>query len=100
MPGDANPYGATFVGWIFGHMAHAAGSIVSRRSGKRAPVVAAEGLSFIAPIMPGEELSVWADVVATGRTSYTVATDAWRRDRHGEAMARVAAGRFTLVAID
>lgn len=99
MPADANPYGAMFVGWIFGHMAHAAGSLVSRRSGKRAPVVAADSLQFVAPVMPGDELSIWADVVATGRTSYTMATDAWRRDRHGEDMVRVAQGRFTLVAV-
>lgn len=100
MPADANPYGTAFVGWIMGHMALAAGSVASRHSGKRAPVVAADGFSFTAPVAIGDELSVHAAIVGTGRTSITVEAQAWCRDRHGERVTRVATGRFVLVAVE
>ena len=97
MAADANPYGTAFVGWLFGQMALAGGSLASRRTGKRAPVVAADGFKFIAPADIGDELSVWAEVVAEGRTSLTIAIEAWKRDRHGESVAKVAEGRFVFV---
>ncbi|MBN8806971.1 MAG: acyl-CoA thioesterase [Sphingomonas sp.] len=100
MAADANPYGSAFVGWLFGQMALAGGSLASRRTGKRAPVVAADGFTFRAPAAIGDELSVWAEVTAAGRTSLTIATQAWKRDRHGEAVARVAEGNFVFVGVE
>ena len=82
-----------------GQMALAGGSLASRRTGKRAPVVAADGFKFIAPVDVGDELSVWAEVASEGRTSMTIATQAWKRDRHGEAVALVAEGRFVFVGV-
>ena len=99
MAADANPYGSAFVGWLFGQMSLAGGSLASRRSGKRAPAVAADGLRFIAPVEIGDELSVWAEIVTQGRTSMTIETVAWKRDRHGEATSRVAEGRFVFVGV-
>lgn len=100
MAADANPYGTAFVGWLFGQMALAGGSLASRRTGKQAPVVAADGFKFMAPAQVGDELSVWAEVAAQGRTSLTITTEAWKRDRHGEAMAKVAEGRFVFVGLE
>ena len=100
MAADANPYGKAFVGWIFGQMSLAGGSLASRRTGKRAPVVAADAFKFTAPVAIGDELSVWAELVAEGRTSLTIETVAWARDRHGEGVARVAEGRFVFVGVD
>jgi acyl-CoA thioesterase YciA len=99
MAGDANPYGTAFVGWLFGQMALAGGSLASRRTGKRAPVIAADGFKFVAPADIGDELSVWAEVTGEGRTSLTIATEAWKRDRHGEGIAKVAEGRFVFVGV-
>jgi acyl-CoA thioesterase YciA len=100
MAADANPYGTAFVGWLFGQMSLAGGSLASRKTGKRAPVVAADGFTFIAPAQIGDELSVWAEVVGEGRTSLTIATQAWKRDRHGEATAKIAEGRFVFVGVE
>ena len=100
MAADADPYGKIFVGWLVGQMALAAGSVVSRYSGARAPVVGADGFSFITPVSVGDEVSFYAEVVAVGRTSMTVAVECWRRDRHAEEAERAAAGKFTLVALD
>lgn len=95
---DANPYGRIFVGWLMGQMALAAGSVAARHCGGPAPVVAADGFSFTVPVEIGDEVSFWAEIVATGRTSMTVAVAAWRRERHGERTVQAAAGRFTLVS--
>ena len=99
MAADANPYGKIFVGWLMGQMALAAGSVASRRSGACCPVVAADGFSFTAPVSIGDEVSFHAEIVATGRSSMTVAVQVWRRDRHGEGGSQAAAGSFTLVAM-
>ncbi|MDB5706502.1 MAG: acyl-CoA thioesterase [Sphingomonas bacterium] len=99
MAADANPYGNIFVGWLMGQMALAAGSVAARHSGKRTPVVAADGFSFTAPVSIGDEVSFYAEIVATGRTSITVVVDVWRRDRHGEGIARAAKGTYILVSM-
>jgi acyl-CoA thioesterase YciA len=96
---DANPYGKIFVGWLMGQMALAAGSVASRHCGGRAPVVAADGFSFTAPVSIGDEVSFYAEIVGTGRSSMTVAVAVWRRDRHGAGTQLAANGRFTLVSM-
>lgn len=99
MAADANPYGTAFVGWLMGQMALAAGSVASQRCRGRAPVVAADAFSFSAPVQIGDEVSFYAAITATGRTSMTVAVDVWRRERHGDGTERAATGNFTLVAM-
>ena len=99
MAADVNPYGTIFVGWLMGQMALAAGSVASRHCRGQAPVVAADGFSFTAPVSIGDEVSFYAELVATGRTSMTVAVDVWRRDRHGEGTARAAKGNYILVSM-
>ncbi|GHH07702.1 hypothetical protein GCM10008023_02050 [Sphingomonas glacialis] len=96
---DANPYGKIFVGWLMGQMALAAGSVASRHCGGRAPVVAADGFSFTAPVEIGDEVSFHAEIVKTGRSSMTVAVDVWRRDRHGLATQLAARGTYILVSM-
>jgi acyl-CoA thioesterase YciA len=96
---DANPYGKIFVGWLMGQMALAAGSVASRHCRGRAPVVAADGFSFTAPVEIGDEVSFHAEIVKTGRSSMTVAVDVWRRDRHGDGIERAARGTYILVSM-
>ena len=66
MAADANPYGTIFVGWLMGQMALAAGSVASQFCRGRAPVVAADGFSFTAPVIIGDEVSFHAALTATG----------------------------------
>lgn len=99
MATDANPYGNIFVGWLMGQMALAAGSVASQRCRGQAPVVAADGFSFTAPVLVGDEVSFHAVIVAVGTTSMTVAVECWRRERHGDATERAARGQFTLVSM-
>ncbi|WCM27805.1 acyl-CoA thioesterase [Sphingomonas sp. QA11] len=99
MAADANPYGFIFVGWLMGQMALAAGSVASRHCGGHAPVVAANDFSFTTPVNIGDEVSFHAEIVATGKTSMTVAVEVWRRDRHGEGTAQAARGTYILVSM-
>ena len=99
MPGDANPYGDIFGGWLMGQMDLAAGSTASRHSGGRAVTIAVEGMKFHRPVVIGDEVSVYADLVAVGNTSMTIEVEAWRRSRHSEEAFKVTQARFVFVAI-
>ena len=100
MPGDANPYGDIFGGWLMGQMDLAAGSVASRHSGGRAVTIAVEAMKFHAPVLVGDEVSVFASLVAVGNTSMTIEVEAWRRARHVEDMCKVTQARFVFVATD
>jgi acyl-CoA thioesterase YciA len=62
--------------------------------------VAVDGMAFLSPVAVGDEVSLYARVIRTGRTSVRVAVEAWRRPRDGEAVTKVTEGTFTYVAID
>ena len=100
MPADANPYGDIFGGWLMGQMDLAAGSAASRHSGGRAVTIAAEAMKFHRPVLVGDEVSFYADIVRTGTTSMTIEVEAWRRPRHSDVCQQVTQARFTFVAID
>ena len=100
MPGDANPYGDIFGGWLMGQMDLAAGSVASRHAGGRAVTIACDAMKFHAPVLVGDEVSVYARLVAVGNTSMTIEVEAWRRARHLEDSTKVTQARFVFVATD
>ncbi|WP_375285954.1 acyl-CoA thioesterase [Sphingomonas sp.] len=100
MPADANPYGDIFGGWLMSQMDMAAGLVAARHAKGRAVTIAVEGMKFHAPVAIGDEVSVYADLVAVGRTSMTIEVEAWRRGRHVEEQCRVTQAKFVFVAID
>ena len=100
MPKDANAYGDIFGGWLMSLMDMAAGLAAARLSHGRAVTVAMDGMQFHLPVKVGDEVSVYAAVTRTGRTSMTIATEAWRRPRHEETATKVTEAVFTFVAID
>lgn len=100
MPADTNPYGGVFGGWLMSQMALAAGSLASRTARGKCVVVAANGLSFTGAPKVGDEISVFADLVAQGRSSMTIAVTAEARMRDGDTVFDVAKGEFTFVALD
>jgi acyl-CoA thioesterase YciA len=99
MPADANFYGDIFGGWLTGLMDLAASSVASRHSGGRAVTAAMDAVSFLHPVRPGDEVSVYARLVAAGRSSMKIEVEAWQRDRDGEATAKVTQASFTYVAV-
>lgn len=99
MPSDTNPYGDIFGGWLMSLMDSAAGSIAARHSKGRAVTIAVEGMTFLRPVVVGDEVSVYATLEAVGRTSMKIAVEAWRRTRHDDRSYRVTKAIFTFVAI-
>ncbi|GKS02434.1 acyl-CoA thioesterase [Sphingomonas aquatilis] len=100
MPADANPYGDIFGGWLMGQMDLAAGSVASRHAGGRAVTIACDAMKFHAPVLVGDEVSVYASLVAVGNTSMTIEVEAWRRARHANDACKVTQARFVFVATD
>ena len=100
MPADANAYGDIFGGWLLSLMDNAAGLTAARRSRGRAVTVAMDGMVFHEPVKVGDEVSVYAEIERVGRTSMTIAVEAWRRARHQEESTKVTEAKFTFVAID
>ena len=100
MPADANPYGDIFGGWPMGQMDLAAGSVASRHAGGRAVTIACDAMKFHAPVLVGDEVSVYASLVAVGNTSMTIEVEAWRRARHANDACKVTQARFVFVATD
>ena len=100
MPSDANPYGDIFGGWLMGQMDLAAGSVASRHARGRAVTIACDAMKFHAPVLVGDEVSVYGRLVTVGTTSMTIEVEAWRRARHAEDACKVTQARFIFVATD
>ena len=100
MPADSNAYGDIFGGWLLSLMDNAAGLVAARRALGRAVTVAMDGMQFLEPVKIGDEVSVYGEIVRVGRTSMTIAIEAWRRPRHQEQAVKVTEAHFTFVAVD
>lgn len=100
MPADTNPNGDIFGGWLMSQMDLAAGNVAARRSRGRAATVAVEAMSFLSPVVVGDEVSLFAHVVKVGRSSMRIEVEAWRRARASEDTTKVTEAVFTFVAID
>jgi len=100
MPADANAYGDIFGGWLMSLMDNAAGLTAARRAQGRAVTVAMDGMQFHQPVKVGDEVSVYTEIERVGRTSMTIAVEAWRRERHQDEAVKVTEAKFTFVAVD
>jgi acyl-CoA thioesterase YciA len=100
MPADANANGDIFGGWLMSQMDLAAGNLASRTSHGRCVTVSADAMTFLRPVKIGDEVSVYCELLTTGRTSMKISVEAWRRARIGNEEYRVTKAVFTFVAID
>ena len=100
MPADTNANGDIFGGWLMSQMDMGAGLIAARHSRGRTATVAMDGMQFHHPVKIGDEISVYGNIVRVGRTSMTIAVEAWRRHRHEDEAIKVTQAVFTFVAID
>ena len=100
MPADANAYGDIFGGWLLAVMDNGAGLTAARRAKGRAVTVAIDAMQFHAPVKVGDEVSVYTHIEKVGRTSMTIAVEAYRRHRSEDTATKVTEAKFTFVAID
>lgn len=100
MPADTNPAGDIFGGWIMSLMDLAAGVSAGTRAKGRVATAAVSDLSFLQPVKVGDVVCVYTDITRAGRTSLSVAVEAWVLRRSQGGRTRVTAADFVLVAVD
>ena len=100
MPSDTNPAGDIFGGWLLAQMDLAAGSVAARHARGRCATVAIDKIVFVEPVKVGDEVTVYAELITTGRSSMKFEVSAWRRRRDGENVRKVTGALFTFVALD
>ena len=82
MPGDANPAGDIFGGWVMAQMDLAAGIRAGERARTRVVTAAVKEMAFQQPVKIGDTLSIHTDITRIGRRE------------------KVTEGTFIMVALD
>jgi acyl-CoA thioesterase YciA len=100
MPADTNPEGDIFGGWLLAQMDLAGSTPAFDIAHGRCATIAVDAMVFHQPVSVGDEVSIYARVLKTGRTSIRVHVEAWKRPRASHDVIRVTEGVFTYVAID
>ena len=100
MPADTNPEGDIFGGWLLAQMDLAGSTPAFDLARGRCATIAVDAMVFHQPVSVGDEVSIYARIVKTGRTSIRVHVEAWKRPRASHEISRVTEGVFTYVAID
>ncbi|MCO5730051.1 acyl-CoA thioesterase [Rhizobium sp. SSA_523] len=100
MPGDANPAGDIFGGWVMAQMDLAAGIRAGERAHGRVVTAAVKEMAFQRPVKIGDTLSIYTQLARIGRTSLTLQVEAWvNRARIGK-LEKVTEAIFVMVALD
>ena len=100
MPGDENPSGDIFGGWVLSQMDIAGGVRGFERAQGRVVTVALDSMHFIRPVKTGDVLCVYTDVERIGNTSLAIHVEAWALRGRSLDRVKVTEGMFTYVAID
>lgn len=100
MPSDTNPAGDIFGGWLLAQMDLAAGNVAARYARGRCATIAIDKIAFLQPVKVGDEVTVYAELISTGRTSMRFEVSAWRRRRDSESVHKVTGATFAFVALD
>jgi len=100
MPADTNPAGDIFGGWIMSLMDLAAGISAAVRAKGRTVTAAVSHLSFLRPVKVGDVVCVYTEVFRVGRTSMSLAVEAWAMPRGLGERHKVTAAEFVIVAVD
>jgi acyl-CoA thioesterase YciA len=101
MPADENQSGDIFGGWIMSQV-DIAGSISAVRVARgRVATVAVNSFQFKQPVLVGDVVSFYAEVVRVGRTSITVNVEVYAQRRpEREEVVKVTEATLTFVALD
>ena len=99
-PADINSNGHIFGGWVLAMMDRAGGIAAGRVAQSRCATVAIEAMEFIAPILLGDLISIYASVARRGRTSVAIRLDVIAERDRGKEQVKVTTGVFTFVALD
>lgn len=99
MPADANHNGDIFGGWIMAQVDVAGGVRASARAKGRVATVAVTQFVFKQPVLVGDLLSFYADIVRVGNTSITVEVEVYaQRNPEDPEVHKVTEATLTYVA--
>ena len=101
MPADSNFSGDIFGGWVMSQV-DIAGSIPATRLARgRVATIAVNSFVFRQPVLVGDVVSFYAEVVKVGRTSITVSVEVYaQRNPVKEETVKVTEATLTYVAVD
>jgi acyl-CoA thioesterase YciA len=101
MPADANFTGDIFGGWVMSHVDIAGSIPATRRARGRVATIAVNSFVFRQPVLVGDVVSFYAEVVKVGRTSITVNVEVYaQRNPIKEECVKVTEATLTYVAVD
>lgn len=105
MPGDTNPNGDIFGGWIMAQMDIAGGILAMEIASTRVVTMAVDTMTFIRPVHVGDLVCCYGELARTGTTSLTLNLEVWvksvLRDLKTQPVEhRVTKAAFTYVCID
>lgn len=99
-PSDINANGHIFGGWVLSQMDIAGGIIATRIAQGAVATVAVDAMQFIAPVLLGDIISVYAKLERRGRTSMGIRIDVVATRGRKQEEVQVTSGLFTFVALD
>ena len=100
MPADANHTGDIFGGWIMSQVDLAGSVPATRLAQGRVATVAVNSFVFKQPVLVGDLVSFYAEVLKVGRTSITVGVEVYAQRRpEKELCVKVTEATLTYVAV-
>jgi acyl-CoA thioesterase YciA len=101
MPADANHTGDIFGGWIMSQVDLAGSVSAVRLAQGRVATVAVNSFVFRQPVLVGDLVSFYAEVLKVGRTSITVGVEVYAQRRPDKDLCvKVTEATLTYVAVD
>ena len=101
MPSDSNQHGDIFGGWLMSQVDIAGGVAAARRARGRVATVAVNSFTFKQPVLIGDVVLFYAQVLKVGRTSITVDVEVFaQRNPAVLETVRITEAQLTYVATD
>ena len=101
MPADTNAHGTIFGGWVMAQVDLAGSVPATVRARGKVVTVSVNSFQFKQPVLVGDLVSFYAEVVRIGRTSLTVDVEVYaQRQRFGAEVVKVTEAQLTYVAVD
>jgi len=103
MPGDTNPNGDIFGGWILSQMDIGGGILAKEIADGRTVTVAIDGMAFYRPVNVGDVVCCYGHCTRVGNSSMTVKLEVWVRpvlSKQPDDRYCVTEAIFTYVAVD
>lgn len=101
MPKDSNGGGSVFGGWIMANVDMAGSIPAVERARGRVATVAVNSFEFHEPVLVGDVVSYFAEVIKTGRSSITIKVEVYaERNPANKETIKVTEAELTYVALD